>query len=102
MDPAHLAAADIVLQNEVTENMQVHHDEAHKWYYLQDQSSTELLVFRQADSHPDGRVGMILPNSIDISSMGAIRKKTDGAARGTSFVVSEPAGGTGRAAEGKH
>ena len=53
--------ADIVFDTKVTENMQVHHDAAHKWYYLEDQDPSELLVFRQADSNPvDGRVGMFV------------------------------------------
>lgn len=38
--------------------MQVHHDAAHRWYYLEDQEPAGLLVFRQRDSHPEGRVGM--------------------------------------------
>ena len=52
--------ADIVFDTKVTENMQVHHAAAHKWYYLEDQEPSELLVFRQADSHPAGRVGMFV------------------------------------------
>ena len=40
--------------------MQVHYDAAHKWYYLEDQEQTELLVFRQSDSHPNGRIGMLV------------------------------------------
>ena len=53
--------ADIVFDTKVTENMQVHHAANHKWYYLEDQDPSELLVFRQAESHPvDGRVGMFV------------------------------------------
>ena len=52
--------ADIVFDTKVTENMQVHHAAGHKWYYLEDQDPSELLVFRQADSHPAGRVGMFV------------------------------------------
>ena len=55
--------ADIVFDTKVTENMQVHHAASHKWYYLEDQDPSELLVFRQAESHPvDGRVGMFVLN----------------------------------------
>ena len=50
--------ADVVYDTKVNENMQVHHDAAHKWYYLEDQDPSELLVFKQADSHHTGRVGM--------------------------------------------
>ena len=58
VQPDQLAAADVVLKDKVSDNLQVHYDEGQKWYYLQDQESTELLIFRQADSHPSGRVGM--------------------------------------------
>ena len=53
-----LTPADVVFDTKVTENTQVHHDAAHKWYYLEDQDPSELLVFRQADSHHTGQVGM--------------------------------------------
>ncbi|KAM0802209.1 putative CmcJ-like methyltransferase [Usnea florida] len=53
-----LVAADAVFEAKVTENMQVHYDAAHRWYYLADQEPSELLVFRQAESHPRGRVGV--------------------------------------------
>ncbi|KAL8639104.1 MAG: hypothetical protein Q9228_003819 [Teloschistes exilis] len=56
--PNDLIASDNVFDVKVTENMQVHYDSGHKWYYLEDQESSELLVFRQADSHPAGRVGV--------------------------------------------
>lgn len=55
-----LMASDQVFDTKVTENMQVHYDAGHKWYYLEDQEPSELLVFRQADSHPAGRVGMFI------------------------------------------
>ncbi|KAI4250069.1 MAG: hypothetical protein L6R40_000241 [Gallowayella cf. fulva] len=54
----HLAAADGVFETKITENLQVHYDAAHRWYYLEDQEASELLVFRQADSHPAGRLGV--------------------------------------------
>lgn len=38
--------------------MQVHYDAAHRWYYLEDQEPSELLVFRQTNSHPNGQLGM--------------------------------------------
>ncbi|KAL8811597.1 MAG: hypothetical protein Q9223_007499 [Gallowayella weberi] len=53
-----LVAADAVFKSKVTENLQVHYDAGHRWYYLEDQKPSELLVFRQADSHPAGRVGV--------------------------------------------
>lgn len=54
---ADLTAADIVFEENVSENLQIHYDAAQKWYYLEDQEASEMLVFRQAESHPAGRVG---------------------------------------------
>ncbi|KAL8795609.1 MAG: hypothetical protein Q9195_001847 [Heterodermia aff. obscurata] len=51
-----LMPTDVVFAAKATENLQVHYDAAHQWYYLEDQEPSELLVFRQADSHPVGRV----------------------------------------------
>ncbi|KAG6991104.1 hypothetical protein G7Y79_00057g090860 [Physcia stellaris] len=56
VQPDHLVAADLVFETNVAENLQVHHDEAYKWYYLQDQQASELLVFKQADSRSEGQV----------------------------------------------
>ena len=104
VQPDHLAASDVVLRDQVSENMQVHYDEAHKWYYLQDQASTELLVFRQADSHPNGRVGNT-SNPPSLSSPLLASHKThqiDNASRSSSFIVPEPAVGAERVAKRKH
>ncbi|KAL8677842.1 MAG: hypothetical protein Q9186_005754 [Xanthomendoza sp. 1 TL-2023] len=56
----HLMAADGVFETRVTENLQVHYDAAQRWYYLEDQKASELLVFRQADSHPSRRIGTFI------------------------------------------
>ncbi len=55
-----LTASDIVFEGKVTENLQIHYDAAHKWYYLEDQQASEMLVFREAESHPAGRVSKFL------------------------------------------
>ena len=55
----HLVAADKVFEARFSENLQVYYDAAQSWFYLKDQEPSELLVFRQADSHPTGRVGML-------------------------------------------
>ena len=60
-------AADAVFEAKVTENIQVHYDEAHRWYYLADQEASELLVFRQAESHPAGRVGEFCDGTLLLS-----------------------------------
>ncbi|CAD6584202.1 MAG: hypothetical protein ASARMPRED_001627 [Alectoria sarmentosa] len=39
-------ASDIVFPDHYTENVQVHHDPQHKWYYLSDQKPDEALVFK--------------------------------------------------------
>ena len=54
-------ATDVVFETKATENLQVHYDPAQKWYYLQDQEPSELLVFRQTDSRLGGQVGKLLP-----------------------------------------
>jgi len=41
---------DIVQVDRVTENLQIHHNESQKWYYLQDQMPWEMLLFKNADS----------------------------------------------------
>lgn len=42
--------ADIVYPNWVTENVQVHYNEAQRWYYLPKQMPSEVLVFTSAHS----------------------------------------------------
>lgn len=56
-----LTPSDVVFDTKVNENMQVHYNAAQKWYYLEDHDPSELLVFRQADSHPAGRLGKFGP-----------------------------------------
>ena len=50
--------ADNVFTNRVVESMQVHYAETQKWYYLQDQEPSELLIFQQADSAKGKNSGM--------------------------------------------
>lgn len=59
--PDNLAAANYVRQGNgtnvnVVENVLVHRNPLHRWYYLKDQQPFELLVFRQVDS--TGKIGM--------------------------------------------
>ena len=75
---------DVVFPAKATENLQVHYDAAHKWYYLEDQEPSELLVFRQADSHPVGRVGTFDRYCLHVAHESA---------RCTSLVVSQSIGG---------
>ena len=51
-----LETHDQVLPQVVRENYMVRHNAKHRWYYLSGQTTSELLVFRQADS--DGNKGM--------------------------------------------
>ncbi|KAL8903056.1 MAG: hypothetical protein Q9207_004188 [Kuettlingeria erythrocarpa] len=41
---------DIVQIDRVTENLQIHHREDQRWYYLSDQMPSEMLLFKNADS----------------------------------------------------
>lgn len=49
-----LEAQDIVDQQELLENMHVYHRKQHRWYYLSGQQDSEVLIFRQADTRPNG------------------------------------------------
>lgn len=42
---------DAIRRDRVEEICVLHHNEAHKWYYLKDQGVDDLMVFRNADSH---------------------------------------------------
>jgi len=47
-------AGDIVYENFVTENLQIMHNPDQKWFYLPDQTTSEVLIFKSADSeHSD-------------------------------------------------
>jgi hypothetical protein len=49
-----IMAGDIVYENFVTENLQVMHNPDQKWFYLPDQTTSEVLIFKSADSeHSD-------------------------------------------------
>jgi hypothetical protein len=45
-----LVPMDNIFPQYPIENSQVYHRPDHKWYYLANQLSSELLIFRQADS----------------------------------------------------
>ncbi|QDS73012.1 hypothetical protein FKW77_009098 [Venturia effusa] len=50
-------ASDFVDSWGYSENIQVHYNEAQRWYYLENQMPNELLVFKSADSE-DGKLGV--------------------------------------------
>jgi len=56
-------ASDFVDSWGYSENVQVHYNEAQKWYYLENQMPNELLVFKSADS-ADGEDGVFSGNHI--------------------------------------
>jgi hypothetical protein len=49
-----LEPQDIVDQDEVLENVHIYHRAKHQWHYLSGQLDSEVLVFRQADTHSKG------------------------------------------------
>ncbi|KAE9987078.1 hypothetical protein EG328_003860 [Venturia inaequalis] len=51
-------ASDFVDLWGYSENVQVHHSEAQRWYYLENQMPNELLVFKSADSE-EGKPGVL-------------------------------------------
>ncbi|PVH83071.1 hypothetical protein DL98DRAFT_558939 [Cadophora sp. DSE1049] len=49
-----IMAGDLVYESFATENLQVMHNADQKWFYLPDQTTTEVLIFKSADSeHSD-------------------------------------------------
>ncbi|KAK0117758.1 hypothetical protein ONS95_012084 [Cadophora gregata] len=45
-----IMAGDLVYENFATENLQIMHNVDQKWFYLPDQTTTEVLIFKSADS----------------------------------------------------
>jgi hypothetical protein len=43
-------AGDVVDRDAMFENTQVHYNPGQKWYYLENQMPSELLIFKNADS----------------------------------------------------
>lgn len=51
MDPvADLVVADLLYPDHVTENSMVYHRAGHKWYYLSNHNTDEVIIFKQMDS----------------------------------------------------
>lgn len=44
---------DALHYKRVGENSLLHHDDAHRWYYLSDMMENDLIVFRNVDSEGD-------------------------------------------------
>lgn len=55
--PIDLIASDVVTRTGFTENTLVYFNPRHKWYYLSNQTSSELMIFRQADTQVDSQIG---------------------------------------------
>ncbi|SMQ50573.1 unnamed protein product [Zymoseptoria tritici ST99CH_1A5] len=49
-----LEPQDIVDKEEVLENIHIYRRPNHQWYYLSGQQTSEALIFRQADTRPNG------------------------------------------------
>lgn len=43
-------AGDVVYDHFATENLQIMYSPDHEWYYLPDQTTSEALIFKSADS----------------------------------------------------
>jgi hypothetical protein len=58
VDPGtDLIPCDVVAREGYGENLQVYHNSNFKWYYLSNMSSSEVIIFRQADTIADFSVG---------------------------------------------
>jgi hypothetical protein len=53
-----LIDTDIVTRKSFTEGSQVYHSESFKWYYLNNQLASEVVLFRQTDTDPHFATGM--------------------------------------------
>ena len=53
--------ADLVYSDYVVENYQVHFTPKQKWYYLDNQLPSEIIVFQQTDSDTRAGLGEIQP-----------------------------------------
>lgn len=54
-------ATDVVARDGFTENYQVYFNPEHKWYYLNKQLPSEVIIFRQTDTEKRFATGMSSP-----------------------------------------
>jgi hypothetical protein len=50
IDPADTTTADLLYLHRVGENRLLHHNDQHRWYYIEQQQPEDLAVFRNTDS----------------------------------------------------
>lgn len=73
-------AGDLVYENFATENLQIMHNSEQKWFYLPDQTTSEVLLFKSADSEYSDAPGQppcatILRSPIPLSIYKMLTKK---------------------------
>lgn len=71
-----LEAADLLYPKLATENFQVYHRPEHKWYYLSGQTTSELIIFRQADSMSGSSPGMSDQRTLTVRKLTQDRRTT--------------------------
>ena len=54
-------ATDVVARDGFTENYQIYFNPEHKWYYLNKQLPSEVIIFRQTDTEERFATGMSSP-----------------------------------------
>lgn len=59
VDANDLIASDVVTRTGFTENSLVYFNPRHKWFYLDSQMPTELIIFRQVDTQADSHIGKL-------------------------------------------
>ncbi|KAF5011182.1 hypothetical protein FDECE_2668 [Fusarium decemcellulare] len=64
--------ADIVYREWATENLQIHYNPRHEWYFLPDQTTDEVLLFKSAESCPTSPQGKALEHKafIEVTNPG--------------------------------
>lgn len=54
LDPQDMMPLDEVYADDTLESYQVHYSPRQKWYYLSDQSVSEMFIFKSVDSEVQG------------------------------------------------
>lgn len=44
-----MSSRDVIFDDFVTENLQIFHSDSFQWYYLPDQNTWEVLIFKSGD-----------------------------------------------------
>lgn len=69
--------SDVIFDDFVTENLQIFHSDNFQWYYLPDQNTWEVLIFKSGDSEPGQGVGCPHSGFHNPRAKGELRQSID-------------------------